>query len=132
MNYIIVLPEGVLNSEQRANRISEELYNITAPIAIQQPYQHGGKVFGIIAHPDGVQHALTITLNYPIPVHPQATLEKLIALFTELTEAEIRALSSYVLNSQQFPFAAIIPSTTTVRDQEYMIENGWFPEDSEL
>ena len=132
MNYIIVLPEGVLNSEQRANRISEELYNITAPLAIQEPYQHGGKVFGIIAHPNGVQHALTITLNYPIPVHPQATLEKLIALFTELTEAEIRALSSYVLNSQQFPFAAIIPSTTTVRDQEYMIENGWFPEDSEL
>jgi len=132
MNYIIVLPEGVLNSEQRANRISEELYNITAPLAIQEPYQHGGKVFGIIAHPDGVQHALTITLDYPIPVHPQATLEKLIALFTELTEAEIRALSSYVLNSQQFPFAAIIPSTTTVRDQEYMIENGWFPEDSEL
>lgn len=132
MNYIIVLPEGVLNSEQRANRISEELYNITAPLAIQEPYQHGGKVFGIIAHPDGVQHALTITLDYPIPVHPQATLEKLIALFTELTEAEIRALSSYVLNSQEFPFAAIIPSTTTVRDQEYMIENGWFPEDSEL
>ena len=132
MNYIIVLPEGVLNSEQRANRISQELYNITAPLAIQQPYQHGGKVFRIIAHPDGVQHALTITLDYPIPVHPQATLEKLIALFTELTEEEIRALSSYVLNSQEFPFAAIIPSTTTVRDQEYMVENGWFPEDPEL
>lgn len=132
MNYIIVLPEGVLSSEQRANRISEELYNITAPIAIQEPYQHGGKVFGIIAHPDGVQRALTITLDYPIPVHPQATLEKLIALFTELTEAEIRALSSYVLNSQEFPFAAIIPSTTTVRTHEYMVENGWFPEDAEL
>ena len=132
MNYIIVLPEGVLSSEQRANRISEELYNITAPLVIQQPYQHGGKVFGIIAHPDGVQHALTITLDYPIPVHPQATLEKLIALFTELTEEEIRALSAYVLNSQQFPFAAIIPSTTTVRTQEYMEQNGWFTDEQEI
>jgi len=46
----------------------------------------------------------------------------------ELSEAEIRQLSSYVLNSQSFPFGAIVPSTTTVRTYEEMVELGWFPE----
>ena len=61
-----------------------------------------------------------------------ATLERLISLMTELTEAEVRQLSSYVLNSQSFPFGAIVPSTTTVRDQAYMIEHGWFPNENEI
>ena len=51
--YIIVLPEGVLSSEHRAERISRELYCVTAPLATQEPYQHDGKVFGMVEHPDG-------------------------------------------------------------------------------
>jgi len=65
-------------------------------------------------------------------VSPLATLERLISLMTELTEIEVRELSSYVLNSQSFPFGAIVPSTTTVRTYEEMVELGWFPEDPEL
>ncbi len=30
------------------------------------------------------------------------------------------------------PFGHIVPSDVTVRDQEYMEENGWFPEEPEL
>ena len=129
MNYIIILPEGILNSKQRANRISEELYNITSPIAIQKNYQRGGKLFKVISHPDNTQHALQVNLNYNIIVNPQVTLEKLTSLFTELTENEIRTLSAYVLNSKEVRFETIIPSTVTVHNREYMIENGWFPED---
>ena len=129
MNYIIILPEGILNSKQRANRISEELYNITSPIAIQKNYQRGGKLFKVISHPDNTQHALQVNLNYNIIVNPQATLEKLTSLFTELTENEIRTLSAYVLNSKEVRFETINPSTVTVHNREYMIENGWFPED---
>jgi hypothetical protein len=127
--YIIVLPEGTLTSEKRAKSITRELYNITTPLAIQEPYQKDGTVFGVIVHPDGVQHALQVDTAYTIPVHEQATLEKLVSLFPELSDAERFNLQSYVLNTDEFPFAAIIPSTTTVRDHEYMVANGWFTED---
>ena len=129
MQYIIVLPEGTLTSEKRAKSITRELYNITTPLAVQEPYQKDGTVFGVIVHPDGIQHALQVDTEYVIPVHEQATLEKLVSLFPELTADERFNLASYALNTDQFPFAAIIPSTTTVRDQQYMIDNGWFESD---
>jgi len=123
MQYIIVLPEGTLTSEKRAKSITRELYNITTPLAVQEPYQKDGTVFGVIVHPDGVQHALQVDTEYVIPVHEQ---EKLVSLFPELTDTERFNLASYVLNTDEFPFSAIIPSTTTVRDQDYMVQNGWF------
>ena len=129
MQYIIVLPEGTLTSEKRAKSITRELYNITTPLAVQEPYQKDGTVFGVIEHPDGVQFALQVDTEYIIPVHEQATLEKLVSLFPELTADERFNLASYALNTDAFPFAAIIPSTTTVRDQQYMIDNGWFESD---
>ena len=127
--YIIVLPEGTLTSEKRAKSITRELYNITTPLAVQEPYQKDGTVFGVIVHPDGVQHALQVDTEYVIPVHEQATLEKLVSLFPELTDTERFNLASYVLNTHEFEFGQIIPSTTTVRDQQYMIDAGWFPND---
>ena len=130
--YIIVLPEGTLTSEKRAKSITRELYNITTPLAVQEPYQKDGTVFGVIVHPDGVQHALQVDTEYIIPVHEQATLEKLVSLFPELTADERFDLASYALNTDAFPFAAIIPSTTTVRDHDYMVQNGWFPTEDEV
>ena len=129
MGYIIILPEGFLTSEVRAKSITRELYNITVPVAIQEEYQRDATVFGVITHPDGIQHALQVDLDYIIPVSPQATIEKLVSLFPELNEQERFNLASYVLNNQEFPFGNIVPSTTTVRDYDYMVENGWFPED---
>ena len=128
-HYIIVLAEGTLTSEKRAKSITRELYNITTPLAVQQPYQKDGTVFGVIEHPDGVQFALQVDTSYIIPVHEQATLEKLVSLFPELSDAERFNLASYVLNTEAFPFAAIIPSTVTVRDHDYMVLNGWFTDD---
>ena len=130
--YIIVLPEGTLTSEKRAKSITRELYNITTPLAVQQPYQRDGTVFGVVSHPDGIQHALQVDTEYTIPVHEQATLEKLVSLFPELTDVERFNLQSYVLNSDSFPFGAIVPSTTTIRDQQHMIDNGWFPAEEEI
>ena len=127
--YIIVLAEGTLTSEKRAKSITRELYNITTPLAVQEPYQKDGTVFGVIVHPDGVQHALQVDTTYVIPVHEQATLEKLVSLFPELTADERFDLASYALNTDEFPFSAIIPSTTTVRDHQYMVDNGWFTDD---
>ena len=85
-------------------------------------------MFGIVVHPDGVQNALQVDTDYIINVHPAATLERLVACFPELSNDERYSLSSYVQVNSKFPFGHIIPSTTTIRTQEYMEENGWFPD----
>ena len=130
--YIIVLPAGVLTSKTRAEAITRELYNITVPLAIQQEYQKDGKVFGVVVHPDGVQHALQVDPAYIIPVHPQANLEKLVAMFPDLTDTERVTLQGYIHTSDAFPFGAIVPSTTTLRDHDYMVEQGWFPSEDDV
>jgi len=124
--YIIILPLPHLTSEARAYGISRELYNITVPLTIQEDYQHDGHVFGVVKHPDGMQAALHIDTDYLIPVHPLATLEKLVTLFPEIPEQERTMLQSFVLHNRAFPFGMIVPSTSTIRDYEYMVEQGWF------
>jgi hypothetical protein len=124
--YIIILPLPHLTSEQRAYNISRELYNITVPLAIQEDYHKDGIVFGVVKHPDGIQAALQIDTDYLIPVHPLATLEKLVTLFPEIPEQERTMLQSFVLHNRAFPFGMIVPSTSTIRDYEYMVEQGWF------
>jgi hypothetical protein len=127
--YIIILPLPHMTSEARAYGISRELYNITVPLAIQEDYHKDGIVFGVVKHQDGLQCALHVDTEYVIPVHPLATLEKLVTLFPEIPETERTALQSFVLHNQAFPFGYIIPSTSTLRDHHYMIDNGWFPPD---
>jgi len=124
--YIIILELPHLTSEQRAYGISRELYNITVPLAIQEDYHKDGTVFGVVKHQDGIQAALQIDTDYLIPVHPLATLEKLVTLFPEIPEQERTMLQSFVLHNRAFPFGMIVPSTSTIRDYEYMVEQGWF------
>lgn len=96
MGYIIVLPEGFLTSEVRAQSITRELYNITVPLAVQQEYQKDGTVFGVVTHPDGIQHALQVDLDYVIPVHPDTDMSTYYGLFEEFTEAEKAAIDSMI------------------------------------
>jgi len=130
--YIIVLPVGLLSSEARAKAITRELYNITVPVAVQADYQKDATVFGVVVHPDGVQHALQVDTDYVIPVHEQANLEKLVSMFPDLTDQERVTLQGYIHTNEQFPFGHILPSTTTVRDHQYMVDNGWLPEEDEI
>ena len=129
MQYIIVLPTATQTSERRAYQITRELYNISRPVLIQAEGEAASTVFGIVVHPDGVQNALQVDTDYLIHVHPAATLEKLVACFPELSNEERYSLSAYVQTNNSFPFGHIVPSDTTVRDQQYMIDNGWFPEE---
>lgn len=128
MNYIIVKPEGILTSEQRARAISRELYNITRPVPFQTPEQADANVFGIMLHDDG-RAAMIVDLQYTIPVHPMATLERLVCLFPELTDAERLTLQQVIFMNDSFQFGTIVPSTTEVRDHDYMVADGWLPAD---
>jgi len=127
--YIIVLPTATQTSERRAYQITRELYNISRPVLIQAEGEAASTVFGIVTHPDGVQNALQVDTEYLIHVHEAATLEKLVACFPELTSEERYSLSAYVQTNNKFPFGHIVPSDTTIRNQQYMIDNGWFPEE---
>jgi hypothetical protein len=129
MQYIIVLPTATQTSERRAYQITRELYNISRPVLIQAEGEAASTVFGIVVHPDGVQNALQVDTDYLIHVHEAATLEKLVACFPELSNEERYSLSAYVQTNNKFPFGHIVPSDTTIRDQQYMIDNGWFPEE---
>ncbi|NBT52993.1 MAG: hypothetical protein EBV86_12875 [Marivivens sp.] len=126
MQYIIVLPTPTQTSERRAYQITRELYNISRPVLIQAEGEAASTVFGIVVHPDGIQNALQVDTDYLIHVHEAATLEKLVACFPELSNDERFELSAYVQTNHSFPFEHIIPSTTTVRDHDYMVQNGWF------
>jgi len=129
--WILIQALPWISAKERAQRISRELFNVTLPERFQTPEYADCNVFGVIEHPDGEQVALQIDTEHVIPVHPQATLEKLVTLFPEVPEAERMQLHSYVLHASAFPFGAIIPSTSTVRDMQYMQDNGWFPNDLE-
>lgn len=127
MQFIIVRPEGILSSPQRAQFITRELYCITLPLQFQTPDQHDGTVFGVIHHPTDGRAALQVDLDYVIPVHPLVTLERLVSLFPEITDAERMTLMQVIFSSKAFPFRHIVPSTVTVRDEAFMIADGWFP-----
>ena len=129
--WILIQALPWISAKERAQRISRELFNVTLPERLQTPDYAQCNVFGVVEHPDGVQVALQIDTEHVIPVHPQATLEKLVTLFPEVPEAERTQLHSYVLHARAFPFGAIIPSTSTVRDMQYMQDNGWFPNNLE-
>lgn len=128
--WILVNAEGLLTSVARAEIISRELYNITRPVWLQELFEAESNLFSYITHPDDPTNAaLIVDTMHIIEVHPSCTLEKLIAVFPELTVDERFALSSVIHQTNAFPFGLILPDTVTVRDEQYMIENGWIEEE---
>lgn len=125
-HYVLILPEGFLSSESRARQISRELYNLTRPLQLQEPYEHDYKFADVILHPDTGDAALMVNPREVINVHEQATLERLTALFPELTEDVRFNLTSMAWQLRSFTFQSILPPTATIRDEAYMIDNGWF------
>lgn len=132
MQWILVNDEGLLTSTQRAQIISRELYNITRPVWMQEEWEADMNLFQYITHPDNPNlAALIVDTMHIIQVHPSCTLEKLIAVFPELTIEERFALSGVIHQTNAFPFGLILPNTVTVRDQAYMVANGWITLDEE-
>lgn len=125
-SWILVNQEGLLNSIDRAKIISRELYNISRPVFIQRDEERDNMLFPIITHPDDATlAALVVDSEWIIRPHPSCTLEKLIAVFPELTIDERFALSSVIHQLGAFPFGLILPDTVTLRDYDYMVLNGW-------
>jgi len=135
--YIKVLPQAGLTSEQRAVSISRELFRIQRPI--NQQNDATLYLFGWIKHStkdpnyiDTVNAALQIDTNQVIYVHPDNDLTNLIALFPELSQTEKDGLAAFIESQQMFLFKYIIPSDVTVFTEAEMKSAGWLPEPEEL
>lgn len=133
MNYIKVLPQRGLTSEERSEQISYELWAISRPISIRNSNDVTSYIFGWIKHPtqdpsytEIVNTALLIDLDYNIVVHPQNNLTNLVSLFPELTTQEKENLISYIESNQSFPFKNIIPNDVKVFTKKEMEDSGWF------
>ena len=138
-NYIKVLPQGGLTSEQRAEAISYELWAISRPPAIRNPNDVTTYLSGWVKHPtqdstytEIVNTALDVELDYNIIVHPENNLTNLIALFPELSQQEKDGLAAFIESQQSFEFRYIVPGGVTVYTKQQMEENGWFPKIEEL
>ena len=137
--YIKVLPQGGITSQQRAEAISYELWAISRPPAVRNPEDVTTYLFGWIKHPtkdpnytDTVNAALQIDTNQVIYVHPDNDLTNLIALFPELSQAEKDGLAAFIESQQMFLFKYIIPSDVTVFTEAEMKAAGWLPDPEEL
>ena len=135
--YIKVLPQAGLTSEERAIAISRELFRIQRPI--DQQNDATLYLFGWVKHPtkdstyaDTVNVALQIDTNQVIYVHPDNDLTNLIALFPELSQTEKDGLAAFIESLQMFLFKYIIPSDVTVFTEAEMKAAGWLPEYEEL
>ena len=129
MSYILISANDDLTSQERAELITRELYNITAPEAMQHDYQADGTVFGLVEHPDGGNWAMHIDEDWVIYCHDDVDLARLVGAFPEVPADEVASLSALIESSDNIEFAQIIPSTATVRDHEYMVDNGWFTDE---
>jgi hypothetical protein len=127
MQWITVLPQGQLTSLERAQIISRELYNLGRPVFLQNEDEADRTYFGLITHPeDRTRAALFVDTRAVIEIHPNCTLERLVAMFPELTAEERYTLSSTIHQLDQIQFGLILPDSVTVRDAEYMVSEGWF------
>lgn len=129
--WILVNAEGLLTSVERAKIISRELYNITRPAFVQDDSEADSILFSYITHPTRKgEAALLVDTKHVIEVHPSCSLERLIAVFPELTIDERFALSSVIHQTNSFAFGLILPDTVTVRDEAYMVSEGWIEIDN--
>lgn len=127
MQWITVLPQGKLTSLERAQIISRELYNLGRPVFLQNEDEADNTYFGIITHPDDkTRAALFVDTKAVIKIHPNCTLERLVAMFPEITAEERYTLSSTIHQLDAIPFGMILPDSVTVRDAQYMVAEGWF------
>lgn len=123
-NYIIVTPLPPLTSGERCIDLSKQIYKISRPL--DDPEQITQYQFSWIIHPNTVDYALVVDLDAMIPVSPDKNLADLIALLGDnIPPEEIAQIVETINNQNPVRFGDIIPVEVPIRDEQYMIDNGW-------
>ena len=124
--YLPVQPRLNSTSEQRADGISTELYNLKLPKVLQPPGHVTTKLLATIQHPTPGQWGVVGDYTLTIPVHPQRDVTALVALFPQLEVDERAAMTYYIATNDVVAFQYLMPAASEVLTQEEAEAAGWF------
>lgn len=124
--YLPVQPRLNLTSEQRAQGISQELYNLTLPKHLHEPDRITTQLLSLIEHPTTGQWACVGDTDLAINVHPERDVTALVALFPQLTTDERSAMTYYIATNSTVYFQYLMPSDAEQLTQEEAEAAGWF------
>jgi hypothetical protein len=123
MKYIVIHPGQGMTSEQRAQAISIELERLSRPTAAVKD------IMGLLPvqkHISEDLSALAFVQGYKIRVDRRHDIAKLITLLdSQIQLQEIQALIKYLNSVPVVPIDHLIPSTTQVVDDQFLIDNNW-------
>jgi len=126
--YLPVTSRLNLTSQQRAEGISSELYNLKLPKVLHEPGRTTTKLLSTIQHPETGQWAVVGDTDLTIPVHPQRDVTALVALFPHLEPDDRAAMTYYISTNDVVAFQYLMPAASEVLTQEEAEQAGWFPE----
>ncbi len=115
-----------LTSQQRAEGISAELYNLQHPKVLHEQGQTTTKLLGTMQHPTTGQWALIGDTELVIRVHPMRDVTALISLFPQLSTEERSMMTYYITTNDVVEFQYLMPSDAEILTETEAIEAGWF------
>jgi hypothetical protein len=127
--YLPVTPRLNLTSQQRAQGISQELYNLKLPKVLHGEGHVTTQLLGLIQHPETEQWACVGDTELAIKVHPQRDITALVSLFPQLTTEERAGMTYYIATNDVVLFQYLMPSDAEILTEEEAREAGWFGEE---
>lgn len=122
MNYIVIQPSATHTSAQRAWLLSGLLFDI-----VKHPTSTGTAfLFNVVEHPDGVQAALEIDVDYPMPLQNEAPLALLVDELSDTAGVEQAAQWAASMVGNMVTFGDLLPEGVVVYTWDDLNENGWF------
>lgn len=130
--YLPVTARINLTSQQRAEGISSELYNLEFPKVLHEPGRTTTKLLATIQHPVSGQWACIADTELTITVHPQRDITALVALFPQLSDDERAAMTYYIASSELVFFAYLMPAASEILTEAEAEAAGWIDLDPEM
>jgi len=127
--YLPVSPRLNLTSQQRAQGISQELYNLKLPKTLHGKDHVTTQLLGLIQHPTTEQWACVGDTEMAIKVHPQRDITALVSLFPQLSTEERAAMTYYIATNDIVLFQYLMPSDAEILTEEEARKAGWFIEE---
>ena len=127
--YLPVTPRLNLTSQQRAQGISQELYNLKLPKALHGENHVTTQLLGLIQHPETEQWACVGNTELAIKVHPQRDITALVSLFPQLTTEERASMTYYIATNETVLFQYLMPSDAEILTEQEAQQQGWFGEE---
>ena len=104
----------------RSAELTRELYNLTAPLHLQEPYQMAMRVFDLTVHED--QKAMNVNLDFPMFKHTEADVQAYLDLLTDPAPVKY-----FLEEATWFTMQDLLLPEFELRTFEELVALGWFP-----